>query len=123
LQICYYLYPVVSMAIFQIFTWTTIDDKSDDDIGRQYYNQDNSYLLVGRFWTQHFDTRYFEGTHRTLALALGVPGMTPCCGAQALSVLSHQDSISTSRLGAKASSVRQRSHESAIRRPCSPPIA
>jgi hypothetical protein len=80
LQICYYLYPLVSMAIFQIFTWTRIDDQSDDDIAQQYFKRDSSYILSGRFWTQHVDTKYFEGTHRTLALALGVPGATLCCG-------------------------------------------
>jgi hypothetical protein len=74
MQICYYLYPLVSMAIFQIFTWTGMDDDTDDRIARLYSQRSGSYLLVGRFWTQHFNTRYFEGTHRTLALALGVPG-------------------------------------------------
>ena len=65
------------MTIFQIFTCAPVDSMavgSASATSQLYDDRSQMYLLKKSFWTQHYNTQCYTGSHRVLLFAVGVPG-------------------------------------------------
>ncbi|KXZ43208.1 hypothetical protein GPECTOR_97g746 [Gonium pectorale] len=67
ITIVFFAYPSVTEALLGIFSCPQLDQA-----GASYFAE---LEAVGRFWAEDYNMKCYTGAHRTLTLALGVPGV------------------------------------------------